>query len=198
MKYILLFLAVLIMNACTVVSPHIVEYKLKAVPTDIVSLSKSCPTKSLKLAQSFSANSLMSQTMKYTQDSFSEYAFSESKWSESPNRAFTQELLTSIREAHIFESVQGFRSRSKTDYILESNIEEFMQYFSADATHSYVQIRVAFALVDTQSAKPLDTVTLSERVEVKDISAKGGVKAFNEALSKLLQKSNLWLAKACE
>jgi len=198
MKRYCIALALLLgLSACSVTTPHIVEYSLKTVTKIEKTKDSQCKQKSLKLSQTFSANTLMNQAMRYTQGDSSEYTFSESKWSQSPNRALTQSLLESIRESDTFATVVGYRSRAKADYVLESELEEFMHYFDTQTQESYVRVRLALSLLESKSAKSLASVTFDEQVAVEELSASGGVKAYNQALTSLLEKSNNWLRKEC-
>jgi cholesterol transport system auxiliary component len=198
MKYILSLLLLLLLNGCTVAQPPISEYRIVAQINESGFDAQSCKDKSLKISQAFSANSLMSQKMKYAQDEYGEYAFSESEWSRTPNGAITEEITKSVRASKLFKSVQGYKSRAKSDYILENNIEEFIQYFSNDAKSSYSSVIITMSLVDTKSGETLDTHTMSKTYAVKEMNAQGGVKALNEALSDVLQQSNIWLNEVCK
>lgn len=198
MRYVFTLFLLISFNACTVTTPHMVEYRLQTQPATISFESASCKEKSLKVSQVFSQNTLMTQKMKYVQDGFQEYAFSESEWSQSPNKSLTQEILQSVRATKLFKNVQGYKSRSKSDYLLESSIEEFMQHFSHDAKSSYVDIAIAFTLVDMKSSEVVDSITIRKRVPVNELSAQGGVKAFNEGLNELLMEKNSWLNEVCK
>jgi cholesterol transport system auxiliary component len=198
MKYALALLTLLILNACTVTKPYVAEYKIRTELVQSKLSSQSCKDKTLKIAQAFSQNRLMTRKMNYAQNDYSEYEFSESEWAESPNNAITQEILQSVRSSKLFRSVQGHKSRSRSAYILESSIEEFIQHFSKDSNNSYVSIVISFTLVDTKSSEPIDTITLTKKVKVDEISAKGGVKAFNKGLNELLKEHNRWLNEVCK
>jgi ABC-type uncharacterized transport system auxiliary subunit len=197
MNYFVAFLALIGLSACTVTQPYVNEYKIKTETMQESLSANSCKDKMLKVSQAFSPNALMTKKMRYTQGDFSEYVFSESEWSQSPNAAITQEVIRSVRASKLFQSVQGYKSRSKSDYILESSIEEFIQHFSSDSKSSYVTIVISFTLVDVESSQPIATRTLSEKVTVDEMSAKGGVKAFNIALSNLFFQKNKWLNEVC-
>jgi TonB-dependent SusC/RagA subfamily outer membrane receptor len=91
-----------------------------------------------------------------------------------------------------------FLSAGRSEYILESSIEEFIQYFSKDSKNSYISIVISFTLVDTKSSVPVDSITLQKKVRVDEMSAKGGVRAFNKGLNELLQENNRWLNEVCK
>jgi len=197
MKYILTLLALLGLSACTVTQPYIAEYRIETKKSTTVLSSLACKDKSLKVSQAFSENALMTQTMKYTQNDYGEYTFSESAWSQSPNKAITQEILKSTRDSELFKSVQSYKSRSASEYILESSIEEFIQHFSSDAKSSYVRIAISFSLVNSASSEVVDTLSINKTVPVSEMNAQGGVEAFNQGLGELLVEKNKWLNEVC-
>lgn len=193
-----LLIALFLLSGCTTTTAPMSEYRLFIQKNEMAFDAKECKDKSIKVALSFGANSLMAQKMKYAKDEFGEFAFSESQWAQSPNQTITQEILESVRETKLFKTVQNYKSRSLSEYILESNIEEFMQHFDAKGKNSYAMVRISFALVDAKSSRTLKTVTLSQKVEVKELNAKGGVAALSTALTQILQESDLWLSEACK
>lgn len=197
MKYILSILLLLSLTACTVTAPHVSEYRVAAQKSEVALDSKACRDKTVKVSQAFSANSLMSEKMKYAQNEYREYSFSESKWSRSPNKAITDEITKSVRASKLFQTVQGYKSRSRSDYLLESSIDEFIQYFGSDSKSSYASVVITLSLVDAKSLKTLSSRQLSAKVDVQELSAAGGVKALNKALSELLLQNNLWLNEVC-
>jgi len=197
MRYLLL-LTLVILSGCSVTQAVKSEYRISAnIPTQEYS-SQLCREKSLKVRQVFSPSSMMSQKMKYVEGEFREYTFTESEWAQSPNKAIGNELLKSVRKSQLFKSVQNYKTRSKNDLILETNIEEFIQYFSSDSKTSHVNLTLVMTLIDTKSAKVIDTLSVSEKIDVKSINAEGGVSALNAALSQVLTSTNEWLNVVCK
>ena len=196
MKY-LVTIAFLFLTACTVSQPHIVEYRIKPpLPTKSYDATE-CKEKSIKVSQAFSANSLMVKKMKYTSEGFKEYSFNESEWSQSPNRAITQEIVRSIRASKLFRSVQSYKSRSESELILESTIEDFSQYFNEKEKHSYVKVLLSMSLLDAKTGRVLGMKQFSKKLQSETLDAQGGVKALNRALADTLIQSNVWLNKVC-
>jgi len=196
MRYFIVLFSTVIFTACTITLPHISEYRV-APKLQYETLESQCKEKTIKVSQAFSADSLMTQKMKYAQGGFREYAFSESEWAQSPNRAITKEILKSVRDPKLFKTVQGYKSRSKSDYILESSIEEFLQYFDENAKSSYVKVSLTFTLVNAKSLDVIDSISLEKRVDVKEMNAKGGVVSLNKALADILVEKNRWLSEVC-
>ena len=197
MRSVVLLVAMILFAGCTVTKPVVSEYRIDPEIKSLKSSAMSCKEKSLKVAQLFSSSSLMSQRMKYTQDGYQEFSFTESKWALSPNRAINDMLVRTIREAKLFRSVNSFKSRSRSDLILEATLEEFIQHFREDNKKSYVRVVISFTLVDAKIAKILHTKSFIQEVEVDTLNAKGGVVALNRALGTLLSQSNSWLGEIC-
>ena len=197
MKFIIIFL-VFLLTGCTVTKPLVFEYRISPeVKIDTYKCTL-CTTSSLKVRKVYSSTSLMSKKMRYAEDGYKEFSFSESQWAQSPNKAISAQIVKSIKTTNIFASVHGFMSHAKSDYILESNLEDFMQYFTNNEGKSYVMISLAMTLIDNNTGKSLSSQNFTKRVEVLDLNAEGGVKALNRGLSDVLQKTNQWLSKVCK
>ena len=198
MKIILIALVVLLLGGCTVTTPSKAEYRIAPL-MEVTSVDESsCSSKSLKVALAFSSSSLMNTKMKYTLDAEQEFTYSESAWSRSPARSITAALLTSVRATNLFKTVNNFKSRSRSNLILETNIEEFIQHYEEDSTKSFVKIVISFSLVDAKTSKTIDNQTIIVELDTDSLNAQGGAVALNDALSKLLVKNNEWLGSICK
>jgi cholesterol transport system auxiliary component len=198
MRYILLVFSLVVFLGCSRVVPSVTEYKI-VTDIDTKTLNaKSCRDKSLKVAQAFSSSSLMSQQMNYTKVLTKQYRYSQAEWSESPNLAISAEFLKHIQKADIFKSVLSSKSRSKSDMILEINIEDFMQYFSEDESRSYVNVALTLSLLDRKNSQVLATKNFRLTSDVEVLNADGGVQMLNKTLQKTLQQSMGWLDGVCK
>ncbi|MBT5934498.1 ABC-type transport auxiliary lipoprotein family protein [Sulfurimonas sp.] len=197
MKFIIIFF-IFLFTGCTVTKPLVFEYRI--VPKVKITTYKStlCKKSSLKVRKVNSSSSLMSKKMKYAEDGYKEFSFSESAWAESPNKAISSQLVKSIKRTNIFSSVHGFKSYTKSKYILESNLEDFMQYFTDSDGKSYVIVSLDMALFDAETVKSLSSRNFTKRVEVMDLNAQGGVKALNLGLAVVLEETNKWLSEVCK
>lgn len=193
-----LFVAVLLFFwGCTTLKPTVAEYRMKVQDETSKSVAKGCKEKSLKVAQTFSQSALFSLQMEYTETNGKVFAYSQSQWQESPNSFITAELFQNIRDFELFGSVHPFGSRVKTDMILETNIEEFMQFFSQDMNSSYVQVVLSFTLLDTKTSGVVATKTVRSKVETKTADAAGGTEAFAKALKEAMADTRVWLEERC-
>jgi len=197
MKY-LWIVAVILLSGCTVMEPHKLEYRI--MPNVAIKKvdSLSCREKSLKVRRVFSSSSFLSQNMKYVENGNKEFSFTESKWARSPSGAISAALMNSINKQNIFAHVSSFKSRSRSDLILETNVEDFMQYFTKDNNSSYVRVAFSMSLIDTRKNKVLKSKQFEKELMVDTIDAKGGVKALNKALSEVLEENNKWLMDSCK
>jgi cholesterol transport system auxiliary component len=183
---------------CSTVVPSVTEYRVVTdIDTKVLNV-KSCRDRSLKVAQAFSPSSLMSQRMRYTHGLTKQYSYSQAQWSESPNLAITGEFLKHIQKADIFKSVLNSKSRSKSDMILEINIEDFMQYFSEDESKSYVNVALSLSLLDAKSSKVLASKSFEIKSDVDQLDAAGGVKMLNKTLQEIITQSIKWLGGVCK
>jgi len=194
----LLAIFVMFFTACTVTQPVVSMYRIAPKMHHVHIQESSCHDKSLKIEQVFTTPSLTTTHMKYALENYEEFAFNQSAWVSTPKSAISEVLLQSIRSTGIFSNVSSFKSRSKTDYVLESNLDEFMQYFNKDNTKSYVKVRLIVSLLDRKNAQIIRTAEFASQVSTKSIDAKGGVEALNKALKEVLEKVNSWLYEGCE
>lgn len=194
---ILLIILTLLFSGCTTIKPTIAEYYLTAKDIKVKNDALGCRDKSLKIANVFSSSSLVSSKMEYMQADNKVYSYSQSQWQESPNSMVESILLKTMRESELFSSVHPSKSRIKSSLILETNIEEFMQFFSKDLKTSHVKVTINFSLIDTKTNQVVAHKSFSSQVDARTSDAKGGVDAFREALSEILTKNLEYLSGVC-
>ena len=187
-----------LLSGCTTIKPSVTEYKIAFKSLSSNSLSDGCKDKSLKVAQAFSSNSLMSLQMNYTQDESKVYAYSQAQWNNSPNQDISSHIVKVLRESELFKNTQNSKSRSRSNLILETNIEEFMQYYSQDLTESYSNVVISLTLIDAHTSEVLATKTFSAKSDVLTLDASGGVKGLKNALNDVLNQSLVFLNEVCK
>lgn len=198
-KLLLIALITFLFAGCSTSTPAVSEYRINIEPSSSYLFTQTgCKEQSLKVAQAFSSTSLMTQDMNYGEGAHKQYTFTQSQWAESPNRAISAEILEYIKSTELFKNVQISKSRSKNGLLLETNIEDFMQYFSADEKESFVQVRINLTLIDVKTSRVLATKTFDSRVEVESINAEAGVQHLNIALKSILDESGEWLGEVCK
>ncbi len=197
-KIISITLFVFLLLGCSSTKPPVTEYKIRLTPLEFKSTSVGCKEKSLKVSQAFSSSSLMSLGMKYAQDEHKIYTYSQAQWNNSPNQEISSQVVKTIRESKLFKTTQNSKSRSRSDLILEINIEDFMQYYNKNINESHSSVVISLALIDAQTSKVLASKTFSAKSNVDTLDASGGVKALDSALQDTLTHSLEFLNEVCK
>lgn len=194
---IFLVIGALFFISCSAPKPAAVEYRIN-MDTITTNFDKStCRDKSLKIAEAFSPSYLMSLNINYVLGKNKQFAYSQSKWASAPNRFIGAEVEKLLRDMSLFKTVQTSKSRTKSDYILETNVEEFMQYFDADSTKSDSKVVIVLSLIDSASSQVIASKSFSSQIESKTLNAEGGVEALSLAFKNVLQESTLWFEELC-
>lgn len=198
MKIVLIALSMFLMSGCIAVKPTITEYKINTASIKRVPIvTNECKDKALRISQAFSQSSLMSHKMSYTEFQNRVYSYTQSQWQETPNNFLTRELLKNMRDSNLFKTVLSSKSRSKSDLILESSIDEFMQYYSDDAKKLHVDVAITLTLIDAKDATVKSTQTFTSKLDAKTADAAGGVEAINRALEEIFSKNIEWIEGVC-
>lgn len=185
-------------SGCSTAIPKVTKYKISPDIKIVKEESSSCRSKSVKVSSAFTSTSLMSKDMSYVQGSSKVFEYSESAWLNNPNRSVSRELIKMLRETELFKSVQESKSRSKADLIIESTLEEFMQYYSNDLDESYAFVQINFSIIDSKTNEVISEKTISSKIKTETLNAQGGVEALNEALRDVLNNSAKWFSKVCK
>ena len=195
---IVLIIGILFFVGCTTTQPHITEYVLAPEITSKHYEAKQCLEKSLKVGQPFGANVLLTKKMSYIENGVESATFTESQWSRRPSRVIGDVLLQSIRSSGLFEDVSSFRSRAKTELLLETHLEHFVQHFSDTDERSYVELVMRLNLLETKYSKSIAHTVVKIKMPSSTLDARGGVIALNRALSEALTEVNNWLNEVCQ
>ncbi len=188
---------VYLISGCSTKEPAVTEYKLSQKILKHSNVFQGCRDKSLKVSQAFSSSSLMSPQMNYVLDSYKIYTYSQAQWNNSLNKEISSQIVKAIREAKVFKNTQNSKSRSKSDFILEINIEDFMQYYNKSLDKSHVNAEINFTLIDSITNKVIATKTFKAREEATSLDASGGVKALDSALANILDQGLDFLNEVC-
>ncbi len=201
MKYIIAILFVSIFVACSTKTPVATKYKINPqvrIDTNLKENFSKCKQHSLKVMQSFSSSMLMSKEMYYVQDSNKIYPYSVAEWAIAPNKVVSDAYFRMLRDLNIFQSIQNSKSRTKAPWILETKVEDFMQYYENDNTSSYVIVSINLIILDNETSKVLGTKVFTSKLNVEILDANGGVLGLNKALAEVLSQSATWLSEECK
>ena len=199
MRLYMIGILMILFSGCSTTTPAVTEYRIETSSLQNAPAPKSgCSNKRLKVERTFAANSLMTHSMNYGVGAYKQYAYTQAKWADTPNKAITMQLTNALRQSALFESVLGDHSRSRADLILESSLVEFMQYFDEDTKHSFVKIVIHFTLIDAIKNQVIDTRSFEAKVDAPSDDAQGGVVALNEGLKEIFIQNRVWLEKVCQ
>ena len=197
-KIFIAFFTALFFVSCTRVQPSIEEYRIAPKVQVKQFKAQECREKSIKVGQTFSSRLFMSMDMNYGVGSYQLDTFNQSQWALSPNRSINMAIAEMLRDTKLFKNVQIAKSRSKTDFYLESDIEDFMQYFSEDEKQSFVNVRISMSLIDRKTSQVIATKIFSKKLPTQGLNAASGVIALNKALQDVLSQSALWFDEVCQ
>ena len=136
--------------------------------------------------------------MHYGSGQYSVASFTQSQWSESPNRAISAKTVEALESSQLFTYVSNAQSTVRSDLVLETNIEDFMQYFTKDNSKSYVNVAIKATLVERKTKQIIASKKFEKRVATKSLDAYGGVVALSQALSAILEDEVQWLGSECK
>jgi len=197
MRVVLMILALFFLSGCTTIKPSITQYGIEVDDLKINGSALGFKERSLKISKAFNKSSLSSHRMEYTEPDNRIFAYSQSQWQESPSTMIESILLRSIRGSGLFKSVHPSKSRIKSNFILETNIEKFMQFFGKDLKESHVEVVLNLSLIDAKTNTVLKSKTFSSTVKAKSPDAQGGVEAFEGALFEIMLQNIEWLDGVC-
>lgn len=198
MRYYLVVFIGLIFSGCSITKAPLTEYIINIdIPKKEIE-SKKCNNKSIKVSQSFSTNKLQTLNMNYCLGTTKIYSYSQSIWAESPSSAITSEVVKLLRNKKLFKTVQISRSRGKSDLILETSIDKFMQSFDTNLNNSYSSVFITFTIIDSKTNQVISSKSFKAKEFSKTLDASGGVEALNKALSVVLLKSAYWFEEVCK
>ena len=198
MKTLLSAFVLLFVTACSTTYPAVTQYRIETQDLQNSSQTSLCKKSSLKVSQAFVRSSLMSKKMKYVVGEYQEGAFNQSEWAEDPNKAISDAIVKSLRDAKIFQTVTSYKSVSNAQYTLESSVAEFTQYFSKDEKSSFAKLDITFTLLDSATGTVLSSKRIRKQMPTKSVDAQGGVAALNVLLQESLREMQNWIAKSCQ
>lgn len=178
---------------CSSVEPTAKEYILSP-KTEVAQTQQSRFADAVvRVAQPYGPESLFSQNMYYVEDNLQQYYYSASQWAESPKSMITQKILQMLRETKVFGFVLSPASKVATEYLLETRVDNFKQYFQKRDRESYVIVSITFTLSNARKHTVVMSKTFHVKQEVTQLNAEGGVKALNEALKRVLDEAAVWI-----
>ncbi|MDH4944963.1 ABC-type transport auxiliary lipoprotein family protein [Sulfurimonas sp. C5] len=193
MKTILIVL-VFILSGCSVTTPTVTDYRIDPDVT-ISNKSTNSQKRSIKVMPIFVNTSLATNNMRYRIGEYKEYAFTQSAWSESPNRAIANKLVNILEASNLFHGVYGYKSSKKGDLVLEFSLNEFIQSFNELQNSSSVTLNISYNLIERKTRKLIASKIITKTMQTDSLDAQGGVKALNSILAQTLEETVDWLGE---
>ena len=197
MRPYFLIIALLFLGGCSITKsvPAKVEYRLMTPKITAIENS-SCSDITIKLEPIQSSNLLRENRMYYVMDGVQQRYFTQSLWSESPNKRVEQILKTVMIESALFASVLDYRSNAETQWRYEVRILDAMQYFNGESSH--IKLSMNFVLIKNVGREIVSSKHIQVELPAQTLNAKGGVLALNNAITKVINQSVAWLQGECQ
>ena len=199
MKSKLLIMALLLLfGACSSPRPALQEYIVTPKVLVVPSKTGKYREKIVKVASVYAEEDLHSNNMFYVEDGMKKFAYSSSEWATSPQQFIHEEIMKTLEETKVFSFVQLPNSKVESDFILETRLNDFTQYFEDNDKKSYVVVSITFTLVNSKKHTIVVSKSFSSKVVVNSLNAEGGVKALSVALKEVLSNASIWIVKVAK
>lgn len=181
-------------GGCSITTPSVTDYRIDPALT-ITNNSESAQMRSIKVVPIFVNSSLANTKMRYRVGEYKEYTFTKAAWSQNPNRAITNRLVSALESSGLFHGVYGYKSSKKGDLILEFTLNEFIQSFNESQDSSSVSLSISYNLIERNTEKLIATKKIVKSMKSSSLDAQGGVKALNSILAQTLEETISWLGE---
>ncbi len=141
-----------------------------------------------------STRQIRTRKIHYTQIPYAREAYAYHLWSDTPNTLIAAYLRAYLDQSGLFKAVVGADSRAGSDFLLESYIDAFYQWFKT-RTDAYAVVKMHFLLIDRSSKKVISAYRFSTQVPSPSANAEGGVAAFNKATERMGSELVRWLSQ---
>jgi cholesterol transport system auxiliary component len=112
-------------------------------------------------------------------------------WDEPLYKQMENMLVLELNKTSIFKSVVSNGSLLKYDLVLESNIYDFYQIIDGDK--SKVKVQINLNLLNQKTKNLVDSKTFIIEKELKAITPKEALEAYNEAFAEFINQAVSWL-----
>lgn len=150
--------------------------------------------KTIKISIPKSTKEIRKNKILYAKTPYMRESYAYSRWSDTPNHMIEQYLVTLLDQSKLFKAVIPADSKAKSQWILESNIEDFYQYFDKDK-RAFAVVKIRFLLIDNKDKRVIASHHFSTKTPAPSLDAKGGVKAMDEALKHIGIQLVNWIDK---
>ena len=198
MKRIIMTIGLLLISGCSLQNnvPPVTTYRMDIKPDIDRYTSTGCQEKIIRVTHFEGTSLLRHQSIYYADESSKQYSYTKARWIESPDRQLLHQFQRSISESGLFKGVIPYKSLARNDWLLESNVHEFIQVIKNDGT-SEVSLRMDLAFIDQFTRRVMATkkIALLQTGTAPDVN--GAVHAFEVLSAKALKQTNIWLNEEC-
>ncbi len=183
MKYILIL--IILLTSCTKVPP------MNYYSLNIKLLVKKhyIKDKTITISYPISTKEPLGKSLYYSYSNIELDRYNSSIWSSSLYKLLHYNI--SKASNMVFKNVVDYSSLARSDYRLESSVEEFYHKVRPNLSLSIVTIK--FTLIDSDSKRIIKSKRFSYQIPTTTKDARGYVEATNKALSRLLNDLIIWL-----
>lgn len=112
-------------------------------------------------------------------------------WDEPLYKQLENMMVLELNKTNMFKGVVSNGSLLKYDLVLESNIYDFYQVIEGDK--SKVKVQINLNLLNQKTKNLVDSKTFIIEKELKTITPKDALQAYNEAFSEFINQVVSWL-----
>lgn len=180
----------LLMMGCSSTTPSINEYTLLS-PQISTDFHPPLTSKTLNIAPPKALSSLSSKSILYLRNDTESGSYLYSRWSDTPAALIQRSLIQSLQKENLFSSVSPTSSLTKSDWILEADLDGFYHRFHNEQSEGYIDI--TYRLIDPKTKNTLASKRFIITAKARSNDAFGGVEALKNALHELNLQSIKWL-----
>jgi cholesterol transport system auxiliary component len=177
--------------------PVVSDYRLKPLEIAPRQSEGVCKNQTIRVSLTLAPDLFESRQLYYADSNFEQYAYTRSRWAESPDRQLRHLFESVLAQSGLYKSVITYNSQAYDDVMLEPKINNFMQYFEPDGS-TYVHVDMELTLIDQDSNHVISTLHIDKKVPTESPDALGAVKAFNTIVHESLNETIGWLHDVCK
>lgn len=193
MKHAAIAFCAALIAGCSTTTPPLNVYTILPSPSAREPLPAPLGHGTLRIAATRSLPSLASRSLIYLREGGESGEYLYTRWSDAPSTLIERSLLSSLQEKQLFKAVFPPTSSSRSDRILESELDAFYHRFLRDGTSEGV-IDITFRLLDARTKAPLASKRFLISKPAPTNDARGGIAALSDATYELAGQCSGWLA----
>lgn len=142
--------------------------------------------RTLAISRVTAPDPLHTRNMEYTRSENQLEYFADNRWSVAPARMVQDLFFRHFLRSNSYGDVIALPSDLKATHRLDLNLLTMRQYFTG--RESYVEVELHARLINNQSKRSYFSRQYYEREPATELSAKGGVDAYNRAFARIIER----------